>query len=149
MGRRLAIYDVNNTSLIAMGIPIEDGKGDPYVEFEFPDDFEYDEGADGLVVRCRNTTGLVSVKLNLKQSSTHHAELSLLRGVDMKEGNGAGVAPFLYKDNNGLTTIPASRSWIHKLPSWQVAKVTAQVTWDLRILVDPSLVVLGGHVLED
>ena len=146
---RSAFFNIKDTTTSFLALTISDGiDGEPFLEFEFPDDFEYEESADGLVVRCNTNATLVSCKMNLKASSKENDKLSLARSIDLNVGGGAGVGPFLHKDNNGTTLIASPRSWIHKLPNWTVARKVGVVSWDLRMQIAPGSVLLGGHSAE-
>jgi hypothetical protein len=146
---RTAFFNIKNTTTSFLGLTIQDGiNSEPFLEFEFPDDFEYEESADGLVIRCNTNATLVPAKMSLFQSSKENDALSLARSIDLGLEGGAGVGTFLYKDNNGTTLIAAARAWIHKLPNWSVARKVGVAVWDLRIQVDPKTVILGGHSAE-
>jgi hypothetical protein len=143
---RSAFYNIKDTTTSFLTLTIQDGiESEPFLEFEFPDDFEYEESADGLVVRCATNATLVSCKMNLKVSSLENDKLSKARSIDLGLGGGAGVGPFLHKDNNGTTLIASARSWIHKPPNWTVARKIGNAQWDLRLQIDPKTVLLGGH----
>src|SRR5690606_26276662 len=132
-----------------LGLTIQDGVDSaPFLDLTFPDDWEYEEGADGLVVRCATNATLVTGVMNLKQSSIENDRLSAARALDLGVAGGAGVGPFLLKDNNGTTLIASARSWIHKAPNYQVGRLAGAVAWDLRMHVDPKTVFLGGHSSE-
>jgi hypothetical protein len=146
---RAAFFNIKDTTTSVLGLTIEDGRdSEPFLEFEFPDDFEYEESADGLVIRCNTNATLVSCKLNLKASSLENDKLSLARSADLGVGGGAGVGTFMHKDNNGTTLIASPRCWIHKPPNWTVAKKVGNAQWDLRMQIDPKTVILGGHSAE-
>lgn len=146
---RTAFFYIKNTTTSFLTITIEDGiHSEGFLEFTFPDDFEYEEGADGLVVRCVTNATLVSAVMSLKQSSKENDKLSLARSVDLGLGGGAGVGPFMHKDSNGTTLIASARAWIHKLPNWTVARKIGVTAWDLRMQCAPGAVFLGGHSAE-
>jgi hypothetical protein len=142
---RHATFQVKDTTTSFLGLTIQDGiETEPFLEFQFPEDYEYEESADGLVVRCATNATLVTCTMNLKQSSEENAKLSLARSLDLG-GGGAGVGTFLYKDNNGTTLIASPRAWIHKPPNWTVARKVGTAAWELRMQIDPKTLLLGGH----
>jgi hypothetical protein len=146
---RTAFFNIKDTTTSFLGLTIEDGiSSEPFLEFEFPDDFEYEESADGLLIRCNTNATKVMGKMSLYSSSKENDKLSLARSLDLGLGGGAGVGTFLYKDNNGTTLIASARAWIHKLPNWQVARKVGVTVWDLCMQIDPKTVILGGHVAE-
>jgi hypothetical protein len=145
---RTAFFNIKDTTTSFLALTISDGIDQSFLEFEFPDDFEYEEGADGLIIRCATNATLVSCKMSLKGSSLENGKLSKARTIDLGLGGGAGVGPFLHKDNNGTTLIASARSWIHKLPNWTVARKVGVVAWDLRMQIAPGAVLLGGHSAE-
>lgn len=146
---RFASYNIKDTTTSCLGITIQDGiDNEPFLDFQFPDDWEYEESADGLVVRCATNATLVTCTMNLKQSSRENEGLSRARSADHGLKGGAGVGTFLFKDNNGTTLIAAPRCWIHKPPNWAVARKIGTASWDLRLQIDPKTLLLGGHSVE-
>jgi len=148
---RTAFFNLKNTTTSFLTFTIEDGiDGEPFLEFEFPDDFEYEEGADGLIVVCATNATMVTCTMNLKASSKENDKLSKARAAGLNAGGGGfgAVGPFLHKDNNGTTLIASPRSWIHKLPNWAVSRKTGVVSWPLRMQIQPGAVILGGHSVE-
>lgn len=146
---RTAFWNIKDTTTSVLGLTIQDGiSSEPFLEFEFPDDFEYEEGADGLLIRCNTNATKVGAKLSLMRSSLENDRLSLARTADLGVGGGAGVGTFLHKDNNGTTLIASPRVWIHKLPNFSVARKTGVVVWDLTMQIKPGAVLLGGHSAE-
>jgi hypothetical protein len=149
MSIRTAYFNIKGTTTSFLGFTIEDGiSNEPFLEFQFPDDFEYEEGADGLVVICATNATLVTCTMNLVQSSRENDKLSLARSAGLKAGGGAAVGTFLYKDNNGTSLIASPRAWIHKPPNWAVARKVGVAAWDLRLQVAPGDMLLGGHSVE-
>lgn len=146
---RTAFWNIKDTTTTAMGLTIIDGiSSEPFLEFEFPDDFEYEEGADGLLIRCNTNATKVQAKMSLMRSSNENDKLSLARGADLGLGGGAGVGLFLHRDNNGTTLIASPRCWIHKLPNFSVSRKTGVVVWDLVMQIQPGAALLGGHSAE-
>ena len=67
------------------------------------------------------------------QSSPLNAALSALRLIDKKGKNGAGVGPFLVKDNGGTTLLEAEKCWIAKAPSMTLGKTATAREWKIRV----------------
>lgn len=146
---RTAFFNIKDTTTSFLGVTILDGiSSEPFLEFEFPDDFEYEEGADGLLVRCATNATKVTGKMTLMRSSNENDKLSLARSLDLGLGGGAGVGTFLHKDNNGTTLVASPRAWIGKLPNFTVARKTGVVVWDIVMQCAPGSVFLGGHSAE-
>lgn len=146
---RTAFFNIKDTTTSVLGITIQDGiSSEPFLEFEFPDGFEYEKGADGLLIRCNTNDPEVHAKLSLMRSSVENDKLSLAYNADYKLGGGAGVGTFLHKDNNGTTLIASPRCWIHKMPNFSVARKTGVVVWDLVMNIPQGSVLLGGHSAE-
>lgn len=144
---RFAHFNINEVSVIVCSVPLTDGKApDAYIEFEFPDDWEEDESADGLV--CRSATGLslVKGKLKLLGASTDNDKLSAVQVLDLNSPGAAGVGRFFYKDNNGSSLISSDRCWIKKRPNFGVGTKRGQITWDFRFLSTPNSVFVGGNL---
>lgn len=146
---RTAFYNVKDTTTVFLGLTIDEGRSaEPFLEFQFPDDWEYEKSADGLLVRCATNDTEVPFTMNLLQSSIYNERLSLARSLDIGAGGGAGAGTFLFKDNNGTTLIASPRAWIHKPPNWAIARKVGIAAWDCRIQIDPKTLILGGHSVE-
>jgi len=146
---RVAFFQVKNTTTSVLGITITDGpSSEPFLEFEFPEGFEIEKGADGLLIRCNTNDTEVRCKMSLMRSSIENDKLSLVYSADAKLDGGAGVGTFLHKDNNGTTLIASARCWINKLPNFAVARKTGVVVWDLVMHIEPGAVLIGGHSAE-
>lgn len=143
---RFGHFNINETTLIVCSIPINDGKApDAWIEFEFPDDWEEDESADGLVVRCRTGKSLVKGKLKLLGSSTDNDKLNAVHIADVNTPGGAGVGTFLYKDNNGTSLLSSDRCWLMKKPNMSVGVKRGPVTWDFRFVANVGSQFVGGN----
>ncbi len=146
---RTAFFNIKNTTTSFLGLTIEDGiQSEPFLEFEFPEDFEYEEGADGLLIVCATNATKVGAKMNLFTSSNENDKLSLARSANLGLQGGAGVGTFMHKDNNGTTLISSPRAWIHKAPNWTVARKVGVAAWDIVMQCDPKTIFLGGHRVE-
>jgi hypothetical protein len=146
---RFAHFNVNETTAVVCSVPINDGKApDAYIEFEFPDDWEEEIGADGLVIRCATGNSLVKAKLKLLGSSTDNDKLSTVQIADLSTPGGAGVGTFLYKDNNGTTNIASDRCWLFKRPNFSNGTKPGPKTWDIRFIANPGSIFIGGNSIS-
>lgn len=142
---RFAHFNISETTTIVCGVPITDGKAaEPFLSFEFPDDWETEESADGLVLRCKTNNALVKCDVTLKGASTDIDKLMAVRNADILAGGGAGVGRFFYKDDNGTTVINASRNWIMKVPNFTVGRKRGDVVFNTLMVVDGPIL-LGGN----
>ena len=143
---RFAHFNINEVTLIVCSVPINDGKApDAWIDLEFPDNWEEDEGADGLV--CRSATGLTLCKgkLKLLGASTDIDKLMTVQVTDTSTPGGAGVGRFFYKDNNGTTVVNSDRCWLVKKPNLSIGTKRGNVTFDFRCLIDPASAFIGGN----
>jgi len=142
---RLALHNWLEDSLMVCGIPLTDARAaEPWLQFAFAEDWEYEEG--DTIVRCKTNNTLATVNVNLFQASLDNDKLSALRILDHSGPGGRGVGPFLYKDANGSTKVTAPRCWIHKAPDFEVAKKTGVISWDFRMQVDQKAIFIGGKL---
>lgn len=135
------VNDPNNVQIIVGGIPITGfGTGD-FLQIDQPDDtFTDTQGADGEVIRSRNTPNpMVTITITLMESSAGNTVLSALHELDRIAGNGAGVVPFLYKDGTGTSLFAAEKSWVSKPPTIVKGKEGKERTWTLRAQTDIRL----------
>lgn len=131
------IYDSNEVSLIAAGIPIESGRGEEggtFVKIEHLTDAFVDVvSLDGEVTRSKTNDNRATVTVTLMSSSASNALLSALHTADKLAGNGAGVGPLLIKDNQGNTLFAAPACWIVKTPDFEFAQKAMPVEWQIRV----------------
>jgi hypothetical protein len=103
-------------------------------------------GADGSVCRyatneCRATANIV-----LKGFSKENAKLSAICGLDRGAFNGAGVAPFLFKDGAGSSLYATDEAWIMGMPAKTFGDKAGDVTWAIRLVLrSPLNWVVGGN----
>jgi hypothetical protein len=103
-------------------------------------------GADGSVCRystneCRATANIV-----LKGFSKENAKLSAICGLDRGVFNGAGVAPFLFKDGAGSSLYSTDTAWIMGMPAKTFGDKPGDVTWAIRlVLSSPQNWIVGGN----
>jgi hypothetical protein len=128
------VYDPNEVSIVAAGVPVEGGFADgTFVEVDQDsDDFVDVVGVDGDVTRSKTNDRRGTITITLMQSSQSNAVLSALSNIDRKTGNGAGVGPLLIKDNQGTTLYAAEKSWIAKPPAAGFDKTAGPRAWKIR-----------------
>jgi hypothetical protein len=102
------------------------------VEFD-GDAFNYTPGSDGEAVRSKNFNRSAVVTLRLIQSSVVNDLLSAIHTADMKAPNGAGVAPFQIKDNQGTTLLGGKQAWIQAPPNAVFASTGQVREWKIRV----------------
>lgn len=142
---RFAHYNISETTTIVCGVPLTDGRApEPFLSFEFPDDWEIEESADGLVLFCRTNNATVKCQVNLLAASTDIDKLMAVRNADLLAGGGAGVGRFYYKDNNGTTVISAPRQRIMKVPNFSPGRKKGTITFDTTLVMEGP-VLLGGN----
>jgi len=77
--------------------------------------FKKKTGCDGLTVRSKaGTKDLYSVEVTLIDASEANAFLSVIHNLDKAVDNGAGVGPFIIKDNQGTSLFVGTKAWIEK-----------------------------------
>lgn len=145
---RFADFNITNTTTKLFGLDIVDGIApDPFLQFRFPDSWEYEQSAEGLLIRCATNDTLVECDLNLFTASSENEKVSLAHNADVASYGGAGVGVFLFKDNNGGTIITAEHCWVHKKPDFAVARKVGKLTWPLRMQIDPKLTIIAGNTI--
>lgn len=118
MGDPLGIYDLNAVTCNFAALPIESGFGTGgaiKIERQEPA-FTIVVGADGSIVRSKTNKKHIKVTIYLLQTSKANSILSTIQQIDEKAGNGAGVAPLLIRDRQGLFTIAGEHAWIEGPP---------------------------------
>jgi hypothetical protein len=144
---RLAIYESRAVDVIFGGIPLADGRADPFFSIapQGPAYVVEGPGADGMITRCGTNNNLYTVTITLKGSSEEHAKLSALHIADRIATNGAGVAPLLVKDSNGSTLIATDRCWIATFNELAFGVTRPDVAWELHAIIEPAGFILGGN----
>jgi hypothetical protein len=138
-----AVYSLKNKSLILCGIPIKNN----FVscEIEPPELYTWVKSADGSMTRCETGDTEYKIKLTLKSSSSHTAELSALLILDWSSTGGSGIGPFEYSDGSGSTTMVAPFCCITKQPTRKIGAEVGDETWEFTASSDPTKMVLGGN----
>jgi hypothetical protein len=139
-------YDSSNVTLVACAIPVEDGKGDPFVKITPRGPaFEDDISSDGEVTRYHTHERRADIEVTLKRSSSHNEQFAALHAIDRESSGGAGVGGFLLKDNNGAAIFASDKCWIASLPDWEMGKGNSDVVWKLVAVLNPTGAVPGGN----
>lgn len=139
------IFDINGCDCIFAGIPLKDALVSVEITPEGPA-FVDDIGADGSVCRSATNERRATANVVLKGHSQEHAKLSALHAADVSKTNGIGVAPFLFKDNNGSTVVSTDKSWLMGMPAKTFGQQPGDVTWAIRlVLSSPLNWVIGGN----
>ena len=143
---RLAIYDSESVALIIGGIIISDLTDDPFVTVTKRNDtFADDEGSDGGVIRHNTHSRTYDITVSLLGGSADNQVLAALAVVDATSTNGAGVVPFLLKDNNGATLYTTDSCWIKKPADAVFGMNRPAVAWELSAVIDPANAITGGN----
>ena len=130
----LKIWDLDQLSVIACGIPVDSGYGEgECIKVEWDEeDFTDKKGADGEMTRSKTYNGAASITITLMQTASANALFSALSLVDRKAKNGAGVGPMLLRDRGGATIYGASKSWIAARPSPTFGREATHRDWKFR-----------------
>jgi hypothetical protein len=112
-------YNADEVTITLGAILIEDGFDDgEFLTIEPNEDlFVAKHGSDGSISRSRTNNRSALATIKLMSTSPTNAAFSALAELDQITPNGAGIVPFLCKDNSGNTIHESSEAWIHKLPS--------------------------------
>jgi len=139
------IYEINGCECNFALIPLKNGLVSVEITPEGPA-YGDDMGADGAVCRygtneCRATANII-----MKGFSLENAKLSAVCGLDRGSFNGAGVAPFLFKDGNGSSLYATDKAWIMGMPAKTFGDKPGDVTWAIRLVMSSPLGwVVGGN----
>lgn len=147
MSNRLANYASEAVDVIFAGLPMSDGRADPFFQIA-PNGPAYvieGPGADGQITRCATENNLYEITLTLKGSSSEHAKLSALHIADRISTGGAGIAPLLIKDRNGSTLIATDQCWIVSFSELGFGVTRPDVAWTLHAIIPPAGFILGGN----
>ena len=85
------------------------------------------------------------MSIKLKGGSKQNQQLSSLMAADVLAKNGAVVAPYGFKDNNGATVMGGGQSWLKKHPGGGFGISRGDVTWEGRCVGIPGQMILGGN----
>ena len=140
------VYDSNAVDLIAVAIPINDGRAENFVSVRpLSPAFETEVGADGEVTRYATHDNRCTVMVRLKRSSSHNSQLAAIHAADRSSTGGAGLGGFLLKDNTGATLIASDKCWIKQLPEWEMGKAVGDVEWEFEMVLQPEAAFPGGN----
>lgn len=148
MPARLAILDTRAINLIAVGLPITEGraKGEFFKWTSDEECFDAVQDANSeLVVRFRKGSRLYTCEVTLLASSRHNAELMAIHAADERSTNGVTIAPFSYNDGNGATLIVGPYSWIKGTPEYAQGEEEQELTWMIHVVAEPSTALIGGR----
>jgi hypothetical protein len=128
------IYDANEVTINFAGIPIDSGYDDgEFCRIEQEnDDFTDKAGTDGEVARSKTNDRRTTITIILMQTSSGNAKLSAISNIDREAGNGAGVAPILVRDRQGLSVFSDDSAWISKPPDVVYDREPTARAWTLR-----------------
>jgi len=139
------IFDINGCQCIFAGVPLKDALVSVEITPEGPA-FADDSGADGSVIRYATHENRATANVTLKGHSDEHAKLSAIHAGDKSVTNGLGVAPFLFIDGNGSSTISTDKAWILGMPAKTFGASPGDVTWAIRlVLSSPLNWIIGGN----
>lgn len=131
----MKVYDADQVSVIIGGIPIDSG----YADGEFlrleqeSDDYSDVVGTDGEVSRSKTQDRRATATVLMMQTSSSMQALSALSNLDRSTPNGAGVVPFLVKDNNGNGLYESEHCWIQRPPDVSMDREATPREWTIRI----------------
>jgi hypothetical protein len=135
-------YDADQIAIDLGGIKIDSGYADgSFVKIEKDAKwFEYVVGTDGSVTRSKTKNKVAKITIYLMQSSYLNDQLSALLITDFSAANGAGIVPFMLKDQNGTTLAAGAHAWIEAPPDQEYDRGAKSREWpiicsDLNIFV--------------
>lgn len=143
------LYAGNSVQVVFGVLNLKDMRADEFVNVRYDEvAFEVVKGSDGSITRIATQNTLVHVDLIFKRSSNEHQKLSAIHIADRTTPNGAGVAPFLLKDDMGATLLAAEKAWLIGMPdSGNGKQVGGDVTWTIDMQVLPGQHIIGGNQL--
>jgi len=100
-------------------------------------------GADGFVVRSRQSDNRATITIRLSQRSPSNAILFAAHKAD--RATGRGVGPYIIKDLGGQTLITAPNTWVQKRPDVEFGKDAGEMEWVLRTSNADGFI--GGEIL--
>lgn len=128
------VYDSSEVGVSFAGIPITGGYADgEFVRIERETEAFTDVvGTDGEVTRSGTNDNRANVTIRLMQTAEANALLSALHNTDKATSGGAGVAPLLIEDRNGLTLHEAAKAWIVSSPDSSYDREATPREWVIR-----------------
>lgn len=144
---RLAVVNSNNAHVSLAGIPITDGRADPFISVEADEDAFGTDGtsADGHGIRFATNNQFYTVTLTLKGSSSHNQVLSGLLILDSNAPGGAGIGTFTYLDDDGATLMTSDKAWIKKLAPKEAGRAPSDVAWEITVYAPSGTMIVGGN----
>jgi hypothetical protein len=138
------IYDTNELTLLACGIPVSGFAVDSVVKMERTEAaFVSKTGVDGQTTRSKTNNRHVKITFHLMQSSSSNDALSALHNIDLAASNGAGVAPSMILDRGGTSSYICSKSWIAKAPEPEFGQSAGAREWIIEGVLDNDFT--GGN----
>lgn len=139
------LYNINGCECLFALIPLKNGLVSVEITPEGPA-YGDDIGADGQVCRYSTNECRATANIILKGFSKENVKLSAVCGLDRGVFNGAGVAPFLFKDGAGSSLYATDQAWIMGMPAKTFADKAGDVTWAIRlVLTSPANWIVGGN----
>lgn len=139
------IYDINGCECNFALIPLKNGLVSVEITPEGPA-FADEIGADGSVCRYATNECRATANVILKGFSEENAKMSAVCGLDRGVFNGAGVAPFFFRDGLGSSLYATNKAWILGMPAKTFAAAPGDVTWAIRLVMSSPLNwVVGGN----
>ncbi len=126
-------YDPDLVTTIFAAIPLTGFAEDTMVTIEEEDDaFTEVGGVDGDVSRSKVLGRRATITFHLMSTSRANAALSALHEQDLQSAGGAGVAPMMVKDGNGISVFATDKAWIAKRPTVTYGKQATSREWKIR-----------------
>lgn len=147
MSSRLVPYESKTHRILLGGIPLEDGRGDPYFKIAPTGDAYIVEGpgADGHVAFCGTNNDVYEISLTFKGTSKCNDILTAIHIADRKATNGAGVVPLVAEDAGGSSLIQTAECRIMGMAEQTFGVSKGDVTWKLMAVIPPGGFLLGGN----
>jgi hypothetical protein len=126
-------YDSDQYSASFAGIPLAGFADGEWLRIE-RENQKFDDvvGTDGEVTRSKTNDDRATITIRLMQSSPVNDLLSAVYNLDGNTPGGAGVGPFLLRDQQGTTLITAESCWIAKAPDVSMDRTATEREWVLR-----------------
>ena len=131
----MKVYDANEVTVNFAGLAIDSGFDDgEFCTIEQDNDsFGAKQGTDGQVTRYKTYQDLTTITLKLMQTSEGNAKLSTLLNADLIGTNGAGVAPIMIRDRQGLSLFASPEAWIMGPPKVAYAREPGAREWKIQV----------------
>lgn len=128
----LKLYDPGEVSVNFALIPLKGFTEDTIVSIEYPESFVEVPGVDGDVSRSKVMARVAVITIHLMQTSRSNAGLSAVHNQDLSASGGAGVAPIMIKDGNGISVFASDKAWISKMPTTTYGKQAGPREWIVK-----------------